>query len=192
MTSGTVDRSDTSLETRKDFPIARTLAFLDNAFIAPLPTPVRVAGQQWLDIRATSETDVYSMLAAVEETRALFARFIGASAEEIGFLYTTSEAENIVASALDLQPGQNIVTCDLAYPHVTVLGKHLEKSRGIEMRVVRHVKGRLEPADYARHIDRATRAVMIPWVSTETMKSEKAFAPSAFTFGHLAGFTWMT
>ena len=36
------------------------------------------------------------------------------------------------------------------------------------------------------------KVLMIPWVSAETMKSEKAFAPSAFTFGHLAGFTWIT
>ena len=62
------DCPDTSVETRKDFPIAREMAFLDNAFIAPLPAPVRLAGQQWLEARATSETDVYAMLAAVEGT----------------------------------------------------------------------------------------------------------------------------
>ena len=33
---------------------------------------------------------------------------------------------------------------------------------------------------------------MIPWVSAETMKSEKPFAPSAFTFGHFAGLTAIT
>ena len=33
---------------------------------------------------------------------------------------------------------------------------------------------------------------MIFWTSAETTKSEKALAPSVFTFGHLAGFTWMT
>ncbi len=159
------DCPDTSVETRKDFPIAREMAFLDNAFIAPLPAPVRLAGQQWLEARATSETDVYAMLAAVEDSRRLFARFIGADAEEIGFLYTTSEAENLVANALDLQPGENIVTCDLAYPHATVLGKHLERSRGIEMRIVRHVRGRIDPEDYARHVDARTRMVMVPWVS---------------------------
>jgi selenocysteine lyase/cysteine desulfurase len=156
---------DTSIETRRDFPIAQTLAFLDNAFIAPLPAPVRAAGEAWLRIRSTLETDVYEMLAAVESTRKLFARFIGASAEEIGFLYTTSEAENVVAAALDLEPGENVVTCDLAYPHTTVLGKHLERSRGIEMRIVRHHRGRIDPQDFARQIDGRTRLVMVPWVS---------------------------
>ncbi len=36
------------------------------------------------------------------------------------------------------------------------------------------------------------KVAMILWTSLLTMKSENAFAPSAFTFGHLAGFTWMT
>lgn len=159
------DFADTSVETRKHFPIAEQIAFLDNAFIAPIPAPVRIAGQNWLDARAESETDVYAMLAAVEESRRLFTGFIGAHPDEVGFLYTTSEAENIVANALDLQQGQNIVTCDLAYPHATVLGKHLEKTRGVEMRIVRHRNGRIDPEDYDRHVDARTRLLMIPWVS---------------------------
>jgi selenocysteine lyase/cysteine desulfurase len=181
------DCPDTSVETRKDFPIAEQMAFLDNAFIAPIPAPVRLAGQQWLDARATSETDVYAMLAAVEDSRRLFAGFIGADAAEIGFLYTTSEAENVVASALNLQPGDNIVTCDLAYPHATVLGKQLEKSRGVEMRVVRHSGGRIDAVDYARHLDARTRMVMIPWVSNINgfRHDLRAVAEIAHAFGAL-------
>ena len=36
------------------------------------------------------------------------------------------------------------------------------------------------------------KVLMIPWVSAETMKAEKAFAPATFTFGHFTGLTSMT
>ncbi len=36
------------------------------------------------------------------------------------------------------------------------------------------------------------KVFMVFWVFLDTMKPEKAFAPEAFTLGHLAGLTWMT
>jgi len=45
------------------------------------------------------------MLEKTDETRRLFARFIGAGEDEIGFLYATSEGENVVVKALDWNAG---------------------------------------------------------------------------------------
>jgi selenocysteine lyase/cysteine desulfurase len=161
----TMAGEDTPLGTRKDFPICSSIAYLDNAFIAPIPLPVMIAGQEWLRRRAWEETDIFAMLSKVDEVREVFARFISAAPEEIGFLYTTAEGENVVCRALDLQPGDNIVTDDLAYPHTTVLGKALERSLGIDFRIVRHRQGSAGVEDFTAAVDGRTRLVVVPWVS---------------------------
>lgn len=159
------DPDDTAARTRRDFPIAREWAFLDNCFIAPLPAPVRQAGLDYLVRRSEAETDIYAMLERVESVRRRFAAFIGAQPEEIGFLYTTSEAENIVAQSLGLRPGDNIVTSDLAYPTSLVLGQHLRDQLGVELRVAQHRHGALTATDFEPLIDSRTRMVTVPWVS---------------------------
>ena len=152
-------------DTRGDFEIAKRWAFLDNAFIGPLPSAVKDAGIRWMTNRADDETDVFALLATVDRVRGKFAGLIGATADEIGFLYTTSEAENVVTRALQLQPGDNIVTSDLAYPHTLILGSHLQETLGVELRVARHAAGRLSMEDFAPLIDARTRLVTVPWVS---------------------------
>lgn len=119
----------------------------------------------WYERRALEETDVFGLMDTVSRTRGSFSRFLAAMPEEIGFLYTTSEAENIVTRALDLRPGDNIVTSDLAYPHTLVLGRHLELTAGIEFRIARHHRGMVTAGDFAALVDRRTRLITVPWVS---------------------------
>jgi selenocysteine lyase/cysteine desulfurase len=161
----TFQPQDDWLGTRADFPLARTIAYLDNAFIGPLPLPVQRVGADWLASRSNGETDVYAMLDTVDRARQEFAQMIGAQSDEIGFLYTTSEGDNIVTRALDLQPGDNIVTTDLAYPNISVLGHRLAETKGIDFRIVRHRNGKIGPDDFAAMIDERTRLVSVPWVS---------------------------
>jgi|694.fasta_scaffold16870_5 selenocysteine lyase/cysteine desulfurase len=166
MTEGTLGRfADLTASTRADFEVVQRWAFLDNSFIGPMPRPVKEAGMRHLAARAADETDVFGLLATVDRVRTKFAGLIGADPSEIGFLYTTSEAENVVTRALDLQPGDNIVTGDLAYPHTLVLGRHLEQTLGIELRIARHRGGRLALEDFLPLIDGRTRLVTVPWVS---------------------------
>ena len=161
----TCPRATLASGTREHFEIARRWAFLDNAFIGPLPAAVKEAGIRWMMSRAGDETDVFALLATVDRVRAKFAARINASAAEIGFLYTTSEAENVVTRALQLQPGDNIVTSDLAYPHTLILGNHLQQTAGVELRMARHRSGRLTIDDFVPLIDERTRLVTVPWVS---------------------------
>jgi selenocysteine lyase/cysteine desulfurase len=171
--------------TRSDFAIAREWAFLDNAYIPPLPRAVKEAALEWYERRASEQIDVFDLLRTVSEVRQSFSRFINASPEEIGFLYTTSEAENIVTRALELVPGDNIVTDDLAYPHTLVLGRQLEKTAGIEFRVVRHNRGTVTADDFAALVDRRTRLITIPWVSNINALRHPvaALADLAHTYG---------
>ena len=105
------------------------------------------------------------MLGKTDEVRAQFARLVGAAPEEIGFLFATSEGENIVASALDLNAGDNVVVDELHYNTSFVLYRHLERTRRIELRIVSHRDGRVTRDDFARAVDGRTRLVSVAWVS---------------------------
>jgi selenocysteine lyase/cysteine desulfurase len=153
------------LGVRHDFPAAREGLYLNSAYIAPIPLPVAEAARAFAERKATRPFRLDEMVKTTDQVRAQFARLIGAEAEEIGFLYATSEGENIVASALDLKPGDNVVIDELHYETSFVLYRHLEESRGIALRIVSHHDGRVAADDFARAVDGRTRLVSVAWVS---------------------------
>jgi selenocysteine lyase/cysteine desulfurase len=71
------------------------------------------------------------MEAKTDEARKLFAEMVGADADEIGFLYSTSQGENVVVNSLDFKPGDNMVFDNIAY----------RQRSGVEMRIVRNRNG---------------------------------------------------
>jgi selenocysteine lyase/cysteine desulfurase len=70
-----------------------------------------------------------------------------------------------VANALDLRAGDNIVIDDLHYETEFVLYRHLQETRGIELRIARHREGRIEARDFEPLVDRRTRLASVAWVS---------------------------
>ena len=105
------------------------------------------------------------MLARTDQVRAAFAGLIGAQPAEIGFLFSTSEGENIVAHALGLTRGDNVVVDELHYNTSFVLYSHLEQTTGVELRIVKAREGGVTAADFAPHVDRRTKVVSVAWVS---------------------------
>jgi selenocysteine lyase/cysteine desulfurase len=159
-------RSDQDpLGVRADFPVVRDRTYLNSAYITPVPTPVVAAGRAFVERKAERPIPLGEMLRKTDEVRAQFARLINAGADEIGFLFSTSEGENIVANALDLKAGDNIVIDDLHYETEFVLYRHLQDTRGIELRVARHRDGRVEAREFEPLVDRRTRLVSVAWVS---------------------------
>src|SRR5205807_7547746 len=92
-------------------------------------------------------------------------RLVGATAEEIGFLFATSEGENVVTHALDLKAGDNVVVDELHYTTSFVLYRELQKSRGIDLRIVKHHDGAVALNDFVPLVDARTRLVSVAWVS---------------------------
>lgn len=153
------------LGVRRDFPAARNGLYLNSAYIAPIPLPVASAAQAFAERKASRPIRLDEMLQHTNEVRAQFARLIGASPDEVGFLFATSEGENIVASALDLRAGDNVVIDELHYETSFVLYRHLEETRGITLRIVKHRGGSVASDDFARLVDARTRLVSVAWVS---------------------------
>jgi selenocysteine lyase/cysteine desulfurase len=161
----TARSGDDPLGVRKDFPALEELTFLNTAYSGLLSKPVIEAGREWLEGRARQKYLVPHMLEKTDETRRLFARFIGAGEEEIGFLYATSEGENVVVGSLDWKAGDNVVLDDLVFPSTPVILRRLEQTRGVELRMAKHRDGAAAVEDFARLVDTRTRLVSVALVS---------------------------
>ncbi len=101
---------------RDDFPSTRKYAYLDNAAIAPIPKPVYNevlhVCEEFLNHGGTL-WDKWIM--KVEQTRELYAKFIGADdSEEIAFTHSTSEGMNIISHMLSDKG--TVISNELEYP----------------------------------------------------------------------------
>ncbi len=111
--------SESSWESVRDqFVMPRELACLNAANLCPSPRPV-------IDVleRTTREVDRdpspqsrRKLAEGKERTRALLAEFVGAAPEEIVLTRNTSEANNLVSSGLDFEPGDEVVICSDNHP----------------------------------------------------------------------------
>ena len=124
----TVDAAqDDPLGVRSDFPALRDYTFLNTAYTGLIPQAVVDAAREWTDTRARRGYTVGEMLAKTDEARKLYAAMIGAGEDEIAFVSSTTEGENVVVNSLDFRPGDNVVYDDLVYPSTPVIYQRLAR-----------------------------------------------------------------
>ena len=162
--TATQDESD-PLGVRRDFPALQDYTFLNTAYIGLIPQVVVDAGHDWLEARSRRTYSVQHMLAKTDEARRLFANLVGAGEDEIGFLTSTTEGENVVVNSLEFNPGDNIVFDDLVYPSTPVIYERLMRTWGVELRMVKHRNGATSVDDFSQVVDDRTRLVSVAWVS---------------------------
>jgi selenocysteine lyase/cysteine desulfurase len=157
--------SDDPLGVRADFPVVRDRTYLNSAYITPIPRQVVAAGQAFVESKSMRPISLGDMLRKTDDVRGQFARLVNASVDEIGFLFATSEGENIVANALDLGRGDNVVIDELHYETEFVLYRHFEATKGVELRIAKHRNGTVGVSDFEPLVDRRTKLVSVSWVS---------------------------
>ena len=169
MSSASVDprvRSDDDpLGVRADFPVVGTRTFLNSAYITPVPRQVVAVGQAFVESKSLRPIPLGDMLKKTDEVRGQFARLVNAGPDEIGFLFATSEGANVVANALDLGRDDNVVIDELHYETEFVLYRHLESTKGVELRIAKHRDGTIDIRDFEPLVDRRTKLVSVSWVS---------------------------
>ncbi len=153
------------LGVRKDFPVASAVLSLNAAYIAPTPLPVIEAGRAFADAKGYAPIVLGDMLKKTDEVRAQYARLIGATADEIAFLSTTSEGENVVARSLGLTRGDNVVIDELHYETEFVLYSEMAKTTGVELRIAKAVGGAVTVKELEPLVTRRTKLVSVAWVS---------------------------
>ncbi|MBT7952792.1 MAG: aminotransferase class V-fold PLP-dependent enzyme [Gammaproteobacteria bacterium] len=156
---------DDPLGVRADFPGTRDSIFFDAAYTALSPQPAINYAQAFLQALGSRPPNVPEMMHESGIVRERFAKLIGATKEEVGLVYATSDGENIITQALNLKPGDNVVIDDLHYRSTYVLYQRLKEELGIEVRIVRNVKGATPPELFAPHVDARTRLVSVSWIS---------------------------
>jgi selenocysteine lyase/cysteine desulfurase len=99
--------------------------------------------------------------------RAAAAQLIGARAHEIAFIRNTSEGLSLVASGLDWQPGDNVVTVADEYPSNVYPWFGLQRL-GVETRLLARPGLRFGADDIAPLIDRRTRVLAVSAVDWQS------------------------
>ena len=159
---------DDPLGVRGDFPALREFTFLNTAYTGLIPQAVVDAAREWTETRARRTYTVGEMLAKADEARKLYAAMIGAGEDEIAFLSSTTEGENIVVNALDFKAGDNVVYDDLVYPSTPVIYRRLADTRGVEIRVVKSRSGAAPVEEFTKLVDRRTRLISVAWVNNNS------------------------
>src|SRR5687768_4744399 len=176
---------DDPLGVRKDFPALHEFTFLNTAYTGLIPQAAVDAAREWTDTRARRTYTVGEMLAKADEARKLYAAMIGAGEDEIAFVSSTTEGENLVVNALDFKAGDNVVFDDLVYPSTPVIYQRLAETRGVEIRVVKNRNGAAPVEDFEKLVDRRTRLISVAWVNNNSgyRHDMKALASLAHAHG---------
>ena len=154
------------LGVRGDFPVSTKRTYLNAAYTAPIPRQVVNAACAFAEGKANLPGSVGDMLKETEKVRQQYARLINALPEEIAFLSSTSEGENIVTNGMVWNKGDNVVTDDLHYETGFVIFRHLQETKGVELRIVKNKDGGISTEDYARMVDKKTKLLSLSFVSS--------------------------
>jgi len=149
---------------RSEFPITRKYAYFDHAAVGPLPNKVAEAVKIVVDEKCEGDLHWASWEETAETTRKSIAALIGASADEVALVHSTSEGIAIVANGLSYDKNSNIVTCDMEFTSNLFPWQALARRQSLELRVVRNHDGILRMQDFVEAIDERTRLVAISYV----------------------------
>jgi len=154
------------------FPVTERVIYLNTGWSGPSSRDVVAAiaaraEREAFDGPTTLEVRHEKAL-LVQEARAMLAGLIGATADEVALLGSTTEGVNTVLRGLNLRPGDHVLTCNLEHSSVMVPAYELRRQTGAEIGVVRSSAS--ERADelaelFERAIGPTTRLVMISHIS---------------------------
>ncbi|MBU0704961.1 MAG: aminotransferase class V-fold PLP-dependent enzyme [Chloroflexi bacterium] len=145
---------------RSVFPVTKHCTYLNHAAISPLPDPVRAAMSKFIADRGVIFNRESRYETIPDELRSVLAWLVNGTPEEIAFVQNTSTGLNIIANGLPLQPGDNVIFCDMEFPSNVYPWMNLQR-RGIETRCIPHDGGGLTVQALDRNADEHTRVVAV-------------------------------
>jgi len=161
--------ADTLASFRGLFPITRTCHYLNHAAVSPTSTRVRDAVQDWVgDLVLHGMANISDWVRRERDTRAVAARILGASIDEVTFVRSTSHGLSAFAEGLAWQPGDEVAVCtELEYPANVYPWMHLA-SRGVSLRAIAASDGGVTREAVAQAIGPRTRVVSFSSVEFAT------------------------
>jgi len=139
--------------------------YFDNA-ASSLPNPrVLACAQRYTDLFLTSEkaaSDITRELRSYLITaREQVACLINCHPSEVSLVQCTSHALGIIANAIPIEKGDNILVCDLEYQASVACWKPRINKIGVEFKEVKSQNGIVTAADFEACIDDHTKVIML-------------------------------
>jgi len=149
-----------------DFDLPDGVTYVNGAFMHPMPRVVREAVRAYNDRRAGFTTRTSDDPDIGGTVKAEFARLVNAEPHEISFVPNTSTGEVLVVHGLGIPgSGGNVVTDALHFEGSIVHLQSLERSAGLDLRIVMPRDGAIALEDLERAVDRGTRLVELSLVT---------------------------
>ncbi|MER9895194.1 aminotransferase class V-fold PLP-dependent enzyme [Mesorhizobium sp. M0119] len=149
-----------------EFPATQNSIYMDVANQGLISRTTWGSIAPHLENRLQGRNDELPLLQHVEHTRARFAQFVAADADEIAITKNASEGINIIANAIDWRPGDNLVLCPkLEHANNILPWLQVKEHHDIEIRVVEPINGALLPDAVIKAMDRRTRVVAVATVT---------------------------
>jgi len=153
---------------RNEFLVSEEVVYFDHAGVAPVSKRVADAVTRFIsEACARGRLNYRAWEERAEQTRAAFARLIGAAADEIAFVANTSEGLAVVATGLEWKAGDNVVAVSGEFPANVYPWWALERL-GVETRMATLEDFRLTLAGLDRCVDGRTRLVSVSAVDFAT------------------------
>lgn len=139
--------------------------YLDNAATSKPDPRTLACAQQFVELFTNpnkSASDITrEMRGYLESARAKVAEFVNCDTDEIALVQNTTHGLGIIANAIPLEAGDNILICDLEYQASTVCWKPRIGKVGAELREVKNINGAVTAADFEAVMDEHTKAIML-------------------------------
>jgi cysteine desulfurase / selenocysteine lyase len=147
----------------RDFPGLKGLTYLNTAAESIPPLQVGEAVAQYVADKQLGMRGRDRHFAAVESCREIAAEFMALKPSEVSFCSCSSEAYNLLDSALGLQAGEEVVVTDLDFP--AGVTPWLRPGSAAVVKLWRAREGELWVADLLPLLNERTRLVQVSLVS---------------------------
>jgi len=147
----------------RDFPALAGMTYLNTAAESIPPRCTGEAIQAYWHDKLRGMTGRDGHFAAVEACREVSARMLGLATGEVSFCSCSSEAYNLLASALQLGAGDEVVVTDLDFP--AGVTPWLRAAEAPTMRLWKSADGALDVAHLVPLLNERTKLVQVSLVS---------------------------
>ena len=150
---------------RKEFPVLERKTYLNSGSYCALANDVKAAFEGYMEDRLLVGANWDVWIAKNESVRALTARLLRATPDEIAVTASVSAGLNALASALDFSGARNkVVVSDFEFPTNAQIW-HAQEPRGARVvHVPRAADGYIPLENFAKAIDERTQLVAITHV----------------------------
>ncbi len=151
------------LEARALFPICDEHIHFNHAGVASMSVRVRAAVEHVLQVMSEEGFAFDDYTETLDQLRSSLAGLVGVTPDQVSITRGTAHGISLLARGLDWKDGDNVVGARLEYP-ANLFPWMATRDRGVELRLVEPVDGRVTPEAVLSLVDGRTRVVALSFV----------------------------